>query len=182
MGRFHYCPGCGAPTRRAPLEGRERDQCTRCGRWLYENAKPCAGVVIEDAEGRVLLARRAIEPFKGCWDLPGGFLEADEHPADGAKREAFEETGLQVALDGLLGMYVDTYEPGPDPSRWHHSLNVFYRAHVVGGAFAPNAESTEARWFAPEALPPWEEIAYENGRMALRDWLAAREAAKRSAD
>ena len=174
MSRFRHCPACGAETRPRTTEGRDRDACPACGRVWYENAKPCATVVVEDAAGRVLLVRRAIEPFKGLWNLPGGFLEADEHPEDGARREALEETGLEVALRGLLGTYVDAWDGGGDPARAHWSLSLAYRAVVVGGALRETAESGEAGWFAPEALPPDAAIAYDNHRRTLADWRAER--------
>jgi ADP-ribose pyrophosphatase YjhB (NUDIX family) len=152
-------------------EGRERAHCPGCGRMIYENAKPCAGAIVLDDEGRILLGKRAIEPFFGLWDIPGGFLEAEEHPEVGARREVREETGLDVELTGLLGIWMDEYRPGADPSRWHHSMNFYYTARVVGGAIAGNGESSELRFFAPDALPPMDAIAYENGREALRSWL-----------
>jgi ADP-ribose pyrophosphatase YjhB (NUDIX family) len=170
LGRFPHCPRCGAATRAVQAEGRERDRCDACGKLWYENAKPCAGALVVDG-GRVLLVKRAIEPFLGCWDLPGGFLEADEHPADGARREVLEETGLEVEIGGLVGIYVDTYQPGTEPVFWHHSLNIFFVARPTGGRLASNAEASEVRWFALDALPPLEAIAYENGRRALQDFL-----------
>lgn len=173
MGRTRFCPSCGAATEPRVSECRERDYCPRCPRWIYENAKPCAGALVLEG-GRVLLAKRTIEPFYGCWDLPGGFLEADEHPEAGALREVFEETGLRVRLTGLLGIYMDLYVPNADPTSAHHSLNFYYLAEPVGGVLAPQGESSEARYFAPEELPEWEAIAYENGRQALRDWLAGK--------
>jgi ADP-ribose pyrophosphatase YjhB (NUDIX family) len=173
MGRFLYCPRCGTATVPRMAEGRERDYCPACPRWLYDNAKPCAGALVVDDTGRLLLGQRAIEPFFGLWDIPGGFLEADEHPEAGAIREVFEETGLHVELTGLLGVWMDTYRPGDDPAMWHHSMNFYYMARPVGGAIAVNNESSAVRWFGRDALPPISEIAYENGQKALLAWLAA---------
>ena len=170
MGRYRFCPTCGSRTEQRLNEGRERDYCRSCPRWLYDNAKPCAGALVVQ-NGRVLLAKRAIEPFFGFWDIPGGFLEADEHPEAGAIREVREETGIEVRLTGFVGVYMDRYEVGAEPSLWHHSMNFYYTAEPVGGALSPTNESSEVRWFAPEDLPPMEAIAYENGRWALRDWL-----------
>ncbi len=170
MSRFRHCPDCGAATRPHADEGRDRDACSACGRVWYQNAKPCATAVIEDAAGRVLLVRRAIEPYRGLWNLPGGFLEVDEHPEDGARREAAEETGLEVALLGLVGVYVDAFDGAGDPRRAHGSLSLAYRAVAVGGALRETAESSEAGWFAPDALPPADQIAYDNHRRTLADW------------
>jgi ADP-ribose pyrophosphatase YjhB (NUDIX family) len=179
LARFRYCPTCGTQTVPKHAEGRERDYCPRCPRLLYDNAKPCAGALVVDSAGRLLLGKRAISPFCGLWDIPGGFLEADEHPEAGAVREVFEETGLRVELTGLLGVWMDSYRPGDDPAGWHHSLNFYYTARpahgaaVGGDALSPNNESSEIRWFSRDALPPMAEIAYENGRAALQAWLDA---------
>lgn len=174
MGRFRYCYGCGGATVERDDHGRARDYCPACDRLLYDNAKPCAGALVTDEAGRLLLVRRTIEPFAGYWDIPGGFLEADEHPEAGAVRELREETGLDVELTGLLGIYMDWYAPSADATRCHHSLNFYYSARVSGGALALDAEADAARWFAPDELPPFVEIAYDNGRRALSAWLSAR--------
>lgn len=172
--RFLHCPRCGQPTVLSPFEGRMRDHCPFCDRVWYENAKPCAGVLLEDAQGRILLTRRNIPPFEGCWDLPGGFLEADEGPEEGALRELREELGVEAHLASLLGVWVDLHQEGDDPTAWHRSLNFFYRAHHPGTPLRPDPKELRgAQWFERDALPPWEEVAYANGRLALQAWLEA---------
>ncbi|HMA34170.1 MAG TPA: NUDIX domain-containing protein [Chloroflexia bacterium] len=141
---------CGAPL--ALLEqGVHEAQwtCTNpsCGRVHYRNAKPCAGALIEQ-DGAVLLVRRNIEPFSGYWDIPGGYLQEWEHPADGARREVQEETGLEVELTRLLGIFVDSYG-----SEGSNTFNVYYRARPVGGHLQPADDAAEARWFPPDSLP-----------------------------
>ncbi|MFP5502108.1 MAG: NUDIX hydrolase [Candidatus Sericytochromatia bacterium] len=167
MGRYRYCHHCGTATTPRMIEGRERDYCEPCRRPLYDNAKPTVGVLVTDEAGRILLLKRAIQPYFGCWDIPGGFLEADEHPEAGALREVLEETGLEIALEAVLGHGLDHYQAGPDPAHAHYSLVVYYRARPVGGTLAVNAESSEAGWFAPEALPEPEAIAFESARELL---------------
>jgi ADP-ribose pyrophosphatase YjhB (NUDIX family) len=131
----------------------------------FLNSKPCAGgLVVRD--GRLLLVRRAFEPFKGWWDVPGGFLEAGEHPVDGVVRELREETGLEVRPGDLFGIYMDRY--GADG---HPTLNVYYRCEVVGGAERAGDDAAELGWFAPDALP--DRIAFENGRQIIADWRRA---------
>lgn len=171
--RFPHCPRCGVATRIRVLEGRGRDTCPGCGGVWYDCAKPCATAVIEDADRRVLLVRRGIDPHRGLWNLPGGFLEADEHPESGACREALEETGFAIRLTGLLGLYTDHHDGDGDPTRAHHSLSIAYVARIVGGAWRPNAESVEHGFFSASALPPDEAIAYENHRRTLADWRRA---------
>jgi ADP-ribose pyrophosphatase YjhB (NUDIX family) len=118
---------------------------------------------------RVLLLRRAVAPAYGEWDLPGGFLEADEHPMDGAVREAREETGLEIVPAGVFGIYMGTYRGDPDEPV--SILNVVYRASAPHGAPRPSAEALAVGWFAPEALP--DELAFAHNRAALGDWQHA---------
>ncbi len=112
---------------------------------------------------RLLLVRRGIEPFKDCWDIPGGFLEPGEAPAAGASREVVEETGLEVRLNGLVGWYPDVYPEGVT------TLTVFYEAEVVGGTLAAGDDAIDTHWFARDEIPA--DIAFECCRAATRDWL-----------
>jgi len=161
MSQDAFCPRCGGPLVQKLIEKRERQLCSRCGRVHYKNAKPCACVLVVQ-DGRVLLVRRAVEPFYGYWDIPGGFLEAEEHPAEGAVREIEEETGLRVRLTALLGIYVDAY--GED----EYTLNVHYLAEVVSGEARPASDVSELAWFAPHELPA--ELAFRSDYQALEDW------------
>src|SRR5919197_2590450 len=109
MALFRFCPSCGSALR-PPAEPVERvlmQMCSRCGAVHFRNAKPCAGVLVV-RDGKVLLGRRALDPARGTWDIPGGFLEPWEHPVVGAAREVAEETGLIVEPKELLAMLVDT--------------------------------------------------------------------------
>jgi ADP-ribose pyrophosphatase YjhB (NUDIX family) len=144
------------------LEQLPRLVCPACGRVHWENAKPCAGALVV-RNGKVLLVRRRVEPFLGYWDIPGGFCEADEHPALAAIRETREETGLEIELTGLLGLWMDEYE-GRD------TLTVHYLARPLGRQLRPDDDADGAAWFAPSALP--RRIAYDNGRRALAVWAA----------
>jgi ADP-ribose pyrophosphatase YjhB (NUDIX family) len=124
--------------------------------------------------GRVLLARRAVPPYRGWWDIPGGFLEADEHPEDGARREVHEETGLRVRLLRLLGVYLDRYEGV-------RVLTFYYVARPVGGRERPADDAAELRWFAPEELP--RQIAFPGHvRRVLADWRRGTRTADKSLD
>jgi len=135
--------------------------CPACGTVHWANAKPCAGAVVTEA-GRVLLVRRALEPWSGRWDIPGGFCDAGEHPIDAAIREIGEETGLKADVTGFIGIWMDTYGvPGPGQAEVS-TLNIYYHARLAG----PNeprpdpAEVAEVAWFGPEQLPSPEQIAF----------------------
>jgi 8-oxo-dGTP diphosphatase len=139
--------------------------CGVCGTTHYHGARPCAGALVV-REHAVLLVRRALEPFKDYWDIPGGFLEAGEHPEEGARREVLEETGLEVKITGLHGIYMDRY--GDDDAR--PTLNIYYLAAPIGGALRPASDASEVKWFAWNQLP--ERIAFAHAPKVLEDWRA----------
>ena len=158
---LQYCPSCGAPliVRLLPTEDRPRLVCDR-GHILYVNPKLVVGVIPEQG-GKILLMRRAIEPRIGFWTFPGGFLELDETVEECAAREAEEETGAVVTIDDVVGVY----------SRPTIGIvSIVYRGRVTGGKVEPGREAQEARWFDPEDIP-WDDLAYDTTRWALRDWV-----------
>ena len=163
MPLFRFCPDCAHPLPTPPADpGRVVHQdCPACGAIHYKNAKPTASALIV-RDGRVLLARRAVEPFKDRWDIPGGFLEPWEDPLEGVKREVLEETGLRIEPTEIVGILVDTYD---DPTL--HTFNVYYLAQVVEGQPRAADDVAELRWFTPESLP---DVAFESGREALKRW------------
>ena len=160
-----FCIRCGTKLVRRKVEKRVRPVCPECGYVAFQNAKPAVGLLLE-RDGEVLLVRRERAPYKGYWDIPGGFLEAEESAKEGAKREAREETGLRIAVDGLLGVYHD--KSGDD-----YTFNVYYRAHPVGGREKAGDDASELRWFPTRAIP--RRIAFPgHTRAVLRDWRKGR--------
>ena len=159
---WRFCPRC-----RNELRGDERRvECRECGFVAYASSKPTAGALVEDGD-RVLLARRAKEPFKGRWDIPGGFLEVGEHPLDGLRRELREETGLDVEPLEFLGVWMDRYG---GESTAEATLNFYWTARVAGGEAAPADDVDDLRWFSRDQLPGQDELAFENVPLVLRAW------------
>lgn len=161
---LQYCPHCGAPlvVRLLPTEDRPRLVCDR-GHILYVNPKLVVGVIPERG-GRILLMRRGIEPRYGAWTFPGGFMEIDESVEECAVREAHEETGVHVRTLDLIGVYS---KPGPHGPG---IVSIVYRGRVISGRITPGREALEARWFDPNHIP-WDDLAYDTTRWALRDWM-----------
>jgi ADP-ribose pyrophosphatase YjhB (NUDIX family) len=153
-------PRPGPTVRRVP-EGDDRPRltCPDCGFVAYENPKVVVGSVVLHGD-RVLLCRRAIEPRRGFWTLPAGYLELEESTEAGAQREAMEEAGARIALDGVLAVYNI-----PRISQ----VQVIYRARLVDPDVAPGRESLEVALFRWEEIP-WGEIAFPSVRWALAHW------------
>lgn len=158
-----FCPACSTPLVERVVDDRPRRVCPACGRVHWRNAKPCAGALII-RNGKVLLVRRAIEPFRGYWDIPGGFCEVDEHPAETTIREVREETGLEIELTGLLGLWLDEYVKDL-------TLNIYYLARPLTRRLQVGSDADGGAWFAPDALP--RRIAFVNGALALAAWATS---------
>jgi 8-oxo-dGTP diphosphatase len=149
-----------------PVRRVTQQDCPACGAVHFRNAKPCAGAIIA-REGRVLLGRRNREPYLDWWDIPGGFLEHDEHPEAGAVRELREETGIDITLTCLLGIYLDVYPYG-DPTDPDTTLNLVYLATAPGGEPRPAVDAAAIGWFGPDDLP--DNLAFAHLAAALADW------------
>jgi ADP-ribose pyrophosphatase YjhB (NUDIX family) len=162
---WRFCPRCAAPIRREA----GRAECDACGFVAYANSAPTASAVVVDGEGRVLLARRAIEPDLGKWDLPGGFLEEGEEPVDGLRRELREETGLEVEPLAFLGVWVDAYGDGEGAVA---TLNLYWVSRAEGEPH-PADDVSELRWFAPAELPSPAGLAFRVNAKALEAWQRA---------
>ncbi len=159
MGRldgWKLCPRCG--TGLEPHHDKHL-RCPSCGSEYWANAAPAVQGLLE-RDGKVLLGRRALEPRKGYWDIPGGFLEETEEPLDGLRREFVEETGLHVEPVRFIGAFLDPYD-GP---------YVLGLSWVVRGEGEPVAadDVAELAWFGPDELP--DEMAFASQHEALRRW------------
>ncbi len=144
-------------------DNRERNVCTSCGFVHYLNPRIVVGSVVH-RDRRILLCRRAIPPRTGYWTLPAGYLETGETVAAGARREAHEEAGADIAIERPLGIY----------SLPRISLiQIIFVAGLVNPDIAAGAESLEVRLFAWNEVP-WEELAFPSVRWALEDWQHGR--------
>jgi len=160
-----FCPRCGAVMETAQVAGRVRQVCPACGFILYRNPVPGAGVLVEMEEG-VVLVRRGQPPFVGWWALPAGYIEADESVEQAAVRECKEETGLDIELLELFGVY--SFPEGPVQS----GIIIFYRARPVGGELRAGDDAQDAGVFPPDALP--EKLAFRTHREVLARWMRSR--------
>lgn len=162
--RYRFCPRCGHALERRLLKAGEPERlvCAGCGFVFYVDPKVAVGAIVKVDAGKIVLVRRAIEPGYGKWVFPGGYVDRGETLLDAAVREAREECGLEVRLDGLVNIY--SYA-GRTP------VVVVYAATAIGGVLAPDDECLEAEAIDPSAIP-WDDLAFVSTRDALREYLA----------
>ena len=152
--------GAGPKVRRVPEgDNRERLVCDDCGFVVYDNPKIVVGAVCV-WERRILLCRRAIEPRRGYWTIPAGFLELGETTEEGAMRKTREEARAKISIDTLLAVYNI-----PHISQ----VQLIYAAHLETPDIAPGEESLESKLVAWREIP-WDDLAFPSVRWALRDY------------
>lgn len=161
---LRFCPLCGGGlvARVVHPDDREHPVCAGCEFVFYLQPKVVAGT-IPVRRGHVLLTRRAIEPARGLWTFPGGYVDWGEDVREAARRETLEEVRLTVRLGPLLGLY--SYPGAP-------VVVVVYLAEVPDGVDpVPSAsEVLEVAYFPPGGIP-WDTLAFPSTRDALRDWV-----------
>ena len=163
---LNYCSRCGNALQFGAVDGEDRHRlaCPSCGHISYVNPRLVVTTIPITERGDVVLLRRGIEPGRGSWAQPGGFLEVDETVTEGAVRETLEETGLLVEPGEIVGLY----------SRLEAAVVVLaIEARVVGGEIRLNPEALEIQAFGPDAIP-WPGIAFNTTHWALHDWVRRR--------
>jgi ADP-ribose pyrophosphatase YjhB (NUDIX family) len=159
---YHFCFACGSPTEQRTVEGTSRPVCTGCGLVVYLDPKLAVAVLIA-RNGRILLGRRGPgtrEP--GKWSFPAGFVERGERVEWAAVREAREETGLDVVVGDLVGLYSSDGET---------VVLAVYEATFAAGEPRAGDDLVEVAWFALSELP---ELAFPRDRRILDEWLSTR--------
>jgi ADP-ribose pyrophosphatase YjhB (NUDIX family) len=160
-----YCSLCGSPVelRIPPDDNRKRHVCTVCGEVHYQNPKLIVGAIPE-WEGKILLCRRAIEPRRGLWTLPAGFMENGESTVEAAARETLEEANALVSIGELYSLYNLPYI---------NQVHLLFRARLLNLDFSPGAESLEVRLFSEEDIP-WDTLAFRPVRFTLQHYFSDR--------
>ncbi len=152
-------------SRRVPAgDDRARRVCDTCGFVDYVNPKIVAGSVCLNEAGLLLLCRRAIEPRRGFWTLPAGYMEEGESAEEAALREAQEEANAQIAINAFLGLYSI-----PRISQ----VQLMFRADLRSEV-SPGPESEEVGLFAWDDIP-WDDLAFPSVHWALKDWRATKD-------
>ena len=158
-----FCDQCGSDQLQSLTpegDNRERIVCPQCQTTHYRNPKLVVGCLAL-YEGKILLCRRAIEPRKGFWNLPAGFMENDETVEAGAAREVLEESGAVVDIQRLHSVYSVLHA---------NQIYMLFLAHLRSPQVHSTSETLEARLFAPEEIP-FDELAFLSNHFTLRRYL-----------
>lgn len=155
-GMMTFCPQCATRVEVQQVEGKARPVCPNCGYIAFQDPKVAATVLIE-RDGHILLTRRRIDPGKGRWCFPGGYVDFGEDPAEAARRECREETGLTLHRLDLLDVTFNG-----------RVIVITYHAMAPDDARPmPGDDADLVAWFAPDDLPP---LAFESMDRALAAW------------
>ncbi len=163
-GPFRFCPYCASSLMVRLLSDRERPACPRCGYVQYRN--PVVGVAVILLRCREVLLGRRAGSYRGRWCIPCGYVEWDEDVGDAARREFFEETGLEVRLDRVFSVQSNFHNPRL------HTVGIWYLGTQTGGTLRPGDDLDEAAFFPLAALP--DPLAFPTDRAVLAALAAAR--------
>jgi len=158
---FAYCPKCATPLITRQVGDKPRRACPDCGYVYYTDPKVGVGVLVVE-NGRLLLVRRAMNPQKGKWSIPAGFVDSGEDPQKTAVREALEETNLDVEITGLDGVY---FNPNTKPGQAGASIFIMYRADILSGQLRAGDDADDAGFFDLDKLP---ELAFASTKIAIQ--------------
>ncbi len=172
---YQFCPFCSTPLQDSVIGGRTLPRCPACGFVHYPDPKVAVIARIEHRQ-RLLLVRRAINPGKGLWALPGGYMDAGEMPEAALQREIREEVDLAISVQELLAIYPMVNQRGDS-----QGIVLVYRALPSAEMTRPPAaldDVSEARWFTIEELPA--ALAFVSTATELQRWADEQNTEKES--
>ena len=161
----NYCIRCGTALEDRFIYGESRRICATCNHIHFVDPKVAAVTFIHNGES-ILLVRRAMDPEKGKWALPGGYVDANEDPRQAAIREAKEETGLHITITRLLDI---VFTPPADGEQGIRPIVIIFEACVVGGTIQPQDDVDKVEWFTADTLP---ELAFKSTLETIQNWYA----------
>lgn len=162
QGQECFCARCGAILQRKVVYGHERPYCPRCGYVVYYNPKLVAvGILVND--GKVLLVRRGMNPGRGLWGMPGGYVDMGEVVEEAVAREVWEETGLKTQARRLVGLHSEAGLP---------QVLAVYEMETLSGDVTPGEEVMDAAFFPLDELPP---MAFPRDLKLLAPYVQRRE-------
>lgn len=162
-----FCPGCATTLHVQEIAGAQRPVCPECGRVIYYDPKVAAISVVQRGAD-VLLIRRGNQPGYGLWSMPGGYVDRGELVEAAAAREVWEETGLTVEIEELIGLFSENGHP---------VMVAAFSAREVGGTLAAGDETLDLGFFSPDSLP---EMAFDRDHLILQRWHQLRNGTDRA--
>jgi 8-oxo-dGTP diphosphatase len=147
--RFSFCPKCGGSLEVTTLKGRERLVCEQCRYVMYENPVVGVAVILQTADHRILLGRRAKHStYPGLWCIPCGYVEYDEDVREAARREFKEETGLEVELGKVFTVLSNFHNPETQ------TVGIWFQAEIAGGFLQAGDDVDLVKWASLDDIPP----------------------------
>lgn len=156
---YVYCPRCATPLETRQVGDKPRRACPHCDFIYFTDPKVGVGVLITRGN-KLLLVRRTMNPERGKWSIPAGFLDRGEDPRQVAVREVFKETNLRVTTEELLDVYFN-----PPTGQGGASIFILYRGRLLGGDLQAGDDADAAGFFAPDDLP---DLAFASTRDAIQ--------------
>lgn len=160
--QFKHCPSCRSPLAEREIDEKVRLACTHCTFVYWNNPLPVAAAIVPHKSGGIVMVKRGVEPRKGSWCLPAGFMEVGETPEQGAARESGEEAKIAIEVERLIY----TFAPPKTPQ-----VLLFFVAKEIDQTPTPGSDATEARVFQLDELP--EDIAFSSHVEAINRWRAS---------
>ncbi len=164
MAKFRFCPNCATPLQSIHRFDRVRPACPACG-FVYFTDPKVAVIALVIADGAVLLVRRAVDPGRGLWSLPGGYMDAGEMPAEALQREVDEEVGLAIDVGEMSAIF-----PMENGAGKRVGIVLAFRAKPSGSnrQVHPQDDVSEAGWFGPRQIPP--DLAFDSTKTLIAEW------------
>ena len=146
--KIRYCPQCKATLGKTRHEGYSRLACPKCGWINYENPLPSVAALVRNPRNEILLVKRGVEPSKGRWALPCGFIEIEETPEEACLRELWEEAGVKGKIVRFIGLH------SQDSKLYKNVLVIGYEVEAKKGTPRPGSDSEDVKFVPYEKLPP----------------------------
>ena len=159
--QYNFCPTCKTKLQRKPLDGRKLFCCPSCNFVFWNNPKPVVSILLHK-NNKILVIKRAHQPFKDYWCLPGGFINHEETPQAAIERETEEEVGIKLSnIKKLFGVYRIANDPRGV------NIDIIFEQKIKSKKISLSSEHQEYKFFSVDKLP--KKIAYKH-RKIINDW------------